>query len=98
MNESRQVAWAPVHRLLAPLLGAPGLAPGTPAWCDLDDTDPAKWRAVLWSAVWWSVAEDARQEALADASRAVSAAADWPGIARAAQRRRSGVYIPRAVA
>lgn len=98
MIESRAVAWEPVHRLVAPLLGSPGLAPGVPAWVDLDDHDPEKWRAVLWSSVWWAVAEDARQDAMAEASRAISAAADWSAVARGMQRRRSGVYIPREVA
>lgn len=92
---SRQVAWEPVHRLLAPLLGEPGLAPGTPAWADLDDDHPDKWRAVFWSSVWWSVAEDARQDAAAEASREISAAGDWAAVARRMQRRSSGVYIPR---
>lgn len=93
---SRAVAWEPVHRLVEPLLGDPGLAPGTPPWTALDDHDPRKWSAVLWSAVWWAVAEDARQTHKAEASRAISAAADWPRIAREAVQRR-GVYIPRKV-
>lgn len=97
--DSRQVCWEPVHRLLAPLLGSPGLAPGTLAWADLDDRDPGKWRAVLWSSVWWAVAEDGRQGAMAEASRAISTAEDWPAVGRRMmQRRSSGVYIPRRVA
>jgi hypothetical protein len=91
---SREVAWSPVYDLVAPLLGEPGLVPGAPAWCDLDDRDPAKWQALLWAAVWWAVSQDARQTALAEASRAISAAADWPAIARP----RSAAYIPREVA
>lgn len=93
---SRQVAYLPVYELVAPLLGRPGLVPGTPQWVALDDTDPAKWRAIMWSAVWWAVAEDGRQAALADASREISTAADWPGLASAIHRRRtSAAYIPR---
>jgi hypothetical protein len=95
---SRQVAWEPVHRLLAPLLGTPVPAPGTPAWVDLDDNDPDKWSAIFWSSMWWALAEDGRQTAMAEASRAISAAADWPAEARWIQRRRSSVYIPREVA
>lgn len=94
MTGSRQVAYLPVYELLSPLLGRPGLVPGTPEWCDLDDHDPAKWQAILWAAVWWAVAEDARQTSLAEASREISQAADWPAIARP----RSAAYVPRRVA
>ncbi len=48
--------------------------------------------------MWWALAEDGRQTAMAEASRAISAAADWPAEARWIQRRRSSVYIPREVA
>lgn len=94
MTGSRQVACLPVYELLSPLLGRPGLVPGTPEWCDLDDTEPAKWQAVLWAALWWSVEQDARQTSLAEASREISSAADWPAIGRP----RGVAYIPRAVA
>lgn len=97
MISSRQVAYYPVYTLLAPLLGAPGLIPGTPEWCQLDDTDPAKWSAVLWCAVWWCLEQDARQAAMADASRAISESADWSRISREI-RGHSGLYIPRVVA
>ena len=70
---NRQVAYYEVYALLAPWLGDPGLIVGTPDWCGLDDTDPRKWRAVPGSAVWWALAEDARQAAMAEASRAISA-------------------------
>ncbi len=95
---SRQVAWEPVYRFLAPDLGDHNIIPGTPAWCDLDDHDHRKRAACNWPVVWWSVAEDARQTAIAEASREISTAADWPAVARRMQRRKSGVYIPRAVA
>lgn len=91
---NRQVAWSEVYELVAPLLGEPGLVPGTPAWCALDDTAPAKWQAILWAAVWWAVEQDAIQDALAEASRAISSAADWPLIGRP----RGSAYIPRQVA
>ncbi|MCQ4359661.1 DUF2742 domain-containing protein [Mycobacterium gordonae] len=97
MITSRQVAYLPVYDMLHPLLGTPGLIPGTPVWCQLDDTDPSKWRAVLWAAVWWCLEQDARQAAMADASREISNAADWSGVSREI-RRRSGVRIPREVA
>jgi len=91
---SRQVAYLPVYELLSPLLGDPGLVPGSPVWCQLDGTDPAKWQAVLWAAVWWAVAEDARQSELADASKQVAASADWSQIGRP----RPASYVPREVA
>ncbi len=73
----RQIAYLPVYGLVSPLLGDPGLVPGTPVWCQLDGTDPAKWQAILWAAVGWTVNEDARQAAMADASREISASEDW---------------------
>jgi len=92
--DSRQVSWLAVHELVAPLLGEPGLIPGTPAWRQLDDADPAKWQAILWAAVWWVIAEDGRQSAMADASREISGAADWSRVGRD----RGDAYIPREVA
>ncbi len=91
---SRQVSYLTVYELVSPILGDPGLIPGTPAWCQLDEADPAKWQAVLWAAVWWSLAADTRQEALADASREISAAAAWSTIGRD----RGRAYIRREVA
>lgn len=42
---SRAVSWWSVHEYVAPTLAAAVEWPmaGTPAWCDLDDTDPVKW-------------------------------------------------------
>lgn len=88
---SRQVSYLPVYELVSPLLSDPGLVPGTPVWCQLEDTDPAKWQAVLWAAVWWSLAADTRQAALADASREISGAAEWSAVGR----HRGSAYIPR---
>lgn len=92
---SRQVSFEPVYELLSPLLGDPGLIPGTPVWCQLDDTDPAKWQAVLWAALWWTVAQDARQAAQSDAAREISAATDWSALARRIAQGRGHAYIPR---
>lgn len=85
---SREVRFFPVYQLLQSLLGDPGPIPGTPDWCRLDDTDPAKWRAVLWAAVWWAVAEECRQDAIAEAGEQISSAEDWTAAARQVQRRR----------
>jgi hypothetical protein len=91
--DSRQIDYLPVYELVADLLGDPGLIPGTPAWCALDADDPAKWQALLWPAVWWCVAEDARQMAMADASREIACAADWSALSRNMLQRSN--YIPR---
>ncbi|GLE53732.1 DUF2742 domain-containing protein [Mycobacterium montefiorense] len=82
--QSRQVAWFEVHLLVAPWLATVDSWPvaGTPAWCALDDHDPAKWAAVLDAAQHAVLHWDASQQARADASREISAAADWSAIAR----------------
>lgn len=88
VGASRQVAWTAVYRLLSPLLGDPHLIPGTPVWAQLEDTDPAKWQAILWAAVWWAVGEDARQEAVAEAGAQISAAENWAAVSQQVLRRR----------
>jgi hypothetical protein len=60
---------------------------GTPAWCALDDRDPAKWAALLDAAQHHALRIETAQETQAQTSRDVSAAADWPAIARETQRR-----------
>lgn len=85
---SREVNFYPVYQLLSPLLTDPSIIPGTPVWTQLDDTDPAKWQAVLWAAVWWAVAEDARQQAIAEAGEAISEGGNWSDAARRLLRRR----------
>jgi hypothetical protein len=95
---SRRVDCLPVIDLLAPHLGDPGLIPGTPSWCQLDDTHPAKWQAICQSAAWWAIAEEGRQAAMAEASHAIAESTDWTAVSRSVRRRESGVYIPRRVA
>jgi hypothetical protein len=58
------------------------LWPGTPAWCELDDDDPRKLLALAEFGLHHVVRVEVAQQARADASRAVSAAADWPAVAR----------------
>ena len=94
--DSRQVAWWSVYELLAPLLGdRPPALPGTPAWQQLPDDHPDKWRALLWTSVWWSLIQDTRQEAAADASHEIAAAADWSALARRITSRSANNYIRR---
>jgi hypothetical protein len=96
---SRQVAWWEVHLFVLPWLEAVESWPmaGTPAWCELGDDDPRKWAALLDAARHWALRVETCQAALADASRAISEAADWAGIAREI-RDRQNVYIRRTVA
>jgi DNA-binding transcriptional LysR family regulator len=93
--DSRQISYLSVYELVSPLLGDPGLIPGTPTWCQLDDTDPAKWQAILWAALWWCLDQDTLQEATADAAGEISAAANWSAVASWVQRGRGRAYVPR---
>jgi hypothetical protein len=95
----QQVSWWSVHEYVAPLLERAGPWPtlGTPAWCDLDDTDPRKVAALFDAAQHWALRVETCQQQLAEASRDVSAAADWSAIATEIFYRR-GTYIPREVA
>ena len=91
---SRQVAWWPVYeyaaaeaaRLGVNLAADPLPVPGTPQWCAMPDGD-RKLAAVLLLGAQYVLALDTRQEALADASKAVAAAADWPQISRDIRQR-----------
>jgi len=95
---ARAVSWWSVHEHVAPLLDQVGDWPmaGTPAWCDLDDDDPVKLVALLDAARHWALHLEINQQALAEASRDVSVAADWRSVANEIRRRRH-VYIPRQV-
>lgn len=86
-GSSREVNYYAVYQFLAPHLGDPSVIPGTPVWADLPDSDPAKWQAVLWAAMWWSVTEDARQDAIADAGVQIAGAEDWAVVAQQHLRR-----------
>ncbi|CNV45149.1 phiRv2 prophage protein [Mycobacterium tuberculosis] len=92
------MSWWSVREYVAPTLAAAVEWPmaGTPAWCDLDDTDPVKWAAICDAARHWALRVETCQAASAEASRDVSAAADWPAVSREIQRRRDA-YIRRVV-
>ncbi|UUO03628.1 DUF2742 domain-containing protein [Mycolicibacterium novocastrense] len=93
---SQQVDWWTVHEFVTPQLNQVERYPmaGTIAWQLLSDTDPAKWAALLDAAQHHILRVDMAQEARAQASKDVAAAADWPRIAREI-RQRNEVYIPR---
>jgi hypothetical protein len=101
MQYARSVNWLTVHRLVQPILNRVDRWPmaGTPAWVELAYDDPAKWAAVLDAGRHWALRIDCEQEARAEASKAVSAAADWAAVSRELLQlegaRRSGVRIER---
>jgi hypothetical protein len=78
------VSWSSVHEYVAPVLARIGRRPmvGTPAWCELPDDDPVKVAAIFDAAQHHALRLELSQAAMADASRGVSSAADWPGIAQ----------------
>lgn len=101
---SQQVSWWSVHEYVQPVLHRIGSYPmvGTPAWCALADDDPRKLAAIFDAAQHWALRLEVSQEAMANASREVSAAFDWKAIAIAKFRRDSAIaygtyYIPRKV-
>jgi hypothetical protein len=93
---SRTVDWWRVHKYVLPLLTSVGTWPmaGTVTWSELDADDPAKRAALYDFARHYALRVDTGQAALAEASRDVSAAADWSAISRN-MLQRNGTYIPR---
>jgi hypothetical protein len=81
---NRQVSWWSVHRFVVPFLQAAGQWPmlGSPAWCALPDDDPAKLAALLDASRHWALRVETCQTARCEASHAISAAANWSGIAQ----------------
>jgi hypothetical protein len=81
---SQQVNWWSVHEFVAAVLnqvnGWPML--GTPVWCSLTHDEPQKWAALLDGAQHWALRVETCQEARCEASRAISAAADWSSTSR----------------
>uniref|UniRef100_UPI00389A1164 DUF2742 domain-containing protein n=1 Tax=Mycobacterium sp. HUMS_1102779 TaxID=3383487 RepID=UPI00389A1164 len=88
--------WWPVHLFVVPMLDEAGSWPlaGSPAWQRLDDSDSRKLAAVLDGGRRDALRIDTAQAALAEASQAISAGADWSSVAREI-RQRNTVYIPR---
>jgi hypothetical protein len=84
LTSSQQVNWWSVHKFVGAVLNQVNDWPmaGTPAWCSLAHDDPRKWAALLDGAQHWALRIDSCQEAKCEASRAISAAADWSAIGR----------------
>ncbi|MEX3644327.1 DUF2742 domain-containing protein [Mycolicibacterium porcinum] len=103
--QSRQVSWFEVYRFADRLATSHDVAlnhlplPGTPAWCGMDDTDARKLLALVLGGVREALGNEIHQDAMAEASQAISAAADWTATARAQLRHAhavaSGAYIRR---
>ena len=97
--ESRQVSWWDTHVFIAELTKHCNDLPvaGAPTWCALADDDPRKLLSLAVAGEHHVLRIEAVQAAMAEASHAVSAAAEWSEVANTMQRRRE-VYIPRRTA
>ena len=80
---AQTVSWWSVHEFVDRWLVTVDDWPlaGTPEWCQLSDTDPRKWCALLDAAQHWSLRIETCQESRAEASRAIAGAVDWPKLA-----------------
>ena len=101
-GSSSQVSWWSVHEYVSGLLAAVGTWPmiGTPQWCALPDDDLAKIASIFDAAQHHALRVETSQEAQCEASRGVSAAADWRDIAQQMFRLNcakayGSYYIPR---
>ncbi|BBY52946.1 DUF2742 domain-containing protein [Mycobacterium koreense] len=96
---SRQVSWWFVHEFVEAAVAQANCGPiptaGTPSWCELSDGDPRKLLAVAVAGEHHALRVEVAQAAAAEASSAVSAAADWPKVAREIQQRRGSGRIER---
>lgn len=95
---SQQVSWWSTYTFITATLAQANLGPlpaaGTPAWCELADGDSRKMLALAISGTHHALRVEIAQEQRAEASKNISAAADWPSVARSI-RRRDTAYIRR---
>jgi hypothetical protein len=84
--DSQQVSWWEVHEFVGAVAAQANCGalpwPGTPAWCEMSAGDPRKLLALAQFGVHHALRVETAQQARCDASRAVSAAADWSAIGR----------------
>ncbi|MFV8232590.1 DUF2742 domain-containing protein [Mycolicibacterium fortuitum] len=102
---SRQVSWFETFKFAERLAASHDVGlnhlplPGSPAWCGMADDDARKLMSMVLGGVREALTNDTHQTAMAEASQAISAAADWTAMARAQLRHAravtSGAYIPR---
>jgi hypothetical protein len=101
---SQAVSWWSAHEFVEPVLARVGSWPmvGSVEWCQLPDDDPAKIASIFDAAQHWALRVETAQEQMAEASRAISAAADWGEIAQRnkdlADFRRDHPWAPRRAA
>ncbi len=99
---SREVCWWDVHEYVNPVLQHVGSWPmvGSVEWKNADDAD--KVASILDAARHWALRIELAQQASAEASHDVSAAADWAEVSASWRRHNdavtSGAYIPRVAA
>ncbi|WP_075909467.1 DUF2742 domain-containing protein [Mycobacterium syngnathidarum] len=97
--QSQQVAWWPTHEFIRAMVAKANVGPlptaGTPAWCELPDTDPRKLLALAASGEHWVLHTELAQEKRAEASRDIAAAGGWSALAKRIARGRGPAYIPR---
>jgi hypothetical protein len=89
VTASRQVSWWAVHEFVTAVLSQVNGWPmaGTPAWCSLAHEDPRKWAAVFDAGQHHTLRVETAQAAMAEASQAISAAADWGRIGQRIRER-----------
>ncbi|MBP2455191.1 DUF2742 domain-containing protein [Mycolicibacterium lutetiense] len=96
---SQQVSWWPVHEFITAAVAQANYGPlpiaGTPAWCELADGDPRKLLALAVAGDHHVLRVETAQAAMADASREISAAADWTAMAQRIRNHSRSAYIPR---
>lgn len=104
---SRQVDWWSTYEFALKHAAGVGVdlsterlpVPGTWAWIDLPDGDARKQAALMLLGAQHALTLETRQQAECEASRVISAAADWSTIARQKLRHAnaiaSGAYIER---
>lgn len=87
---SQQVNWLSVNEFVEPLLAEVCDWPmaGSPAWCNLPVDHPAKWAALLDASRHHALRVETCQAAECQASRDISAAADWSAIGRRIRQHR----------
>lgn len=98
---SRQVSWSEVYAFAEKWAAGQGITldptviAGTPQWCGMPDEDARKLLAVVVGGVRDALRNDTHQADMADASKAIAAAADWGRVSNATLRGRGANYIPR---
>ncbi|MEN4399655.1 DUF2742 domain-containing protein [Mycolicibacterium conceptionense] len=98
---SRQVSWFETFKFAERLATSHDVGlnhlplPGSPSWCGMADDDARKLLSMVLGGVREALTNDTHQTAMAEASQAISAAADWTALAQRIRNRSGSAYIPR---